>query len=109
MGRMPQDLEGYGPHPYVHAFSTQMARSPQVVLNALVNDTKGRVHDVSVRVEAQGKESPALFRVAVEEVAIVEVPVLARVHDRLWPLVDRIVICLGEHREPSINTVKDSR
>ncbi len=57
------------------------------------------VGDVQLRVdpESDGEELRAVRLIAVEEVAIVEVPVGPGVGDRLGRLVDRKIVGLGQH------------
>src|SRR5439155_164873 len=74
------------------------------LLAAVVDHGESRVHHAPVRVEAEGgaEEEVALAREAVEEVAVVEVPVAGPgVGDRLGRLVYEIVVEGGQHgRQP---------
>jgi hypothetical protein len=80
--------------PGVEAFHVQRAGGVHVVLLVAADDAERGIHDVQVGVDAQRgrEEQPAVLAVAVEEVAVVEVAVGARVGDRLGGLVDGIVV-----------------
>jgi hypothetical protein len=77
----------------------QDARGVQAVLHTAADDREVGVGHVQVRIdpECDGEELGPVRRIAVEEVAIVEIPVGARIGDRLRRLVDRKIVGLGQH------------
>src|SRR5580698_2295931 len=82
-----------------HALHGQHARGAQVVLHPAHDQRERSIHHVEVRIDAQGgrEEHLAVRRIAVEEVAVVEIAVGARGRDGLGQLVDGIGVGLGEH------------
>src|SRR5207248_9679999 len=82
------------------ALGGRETRGVHRLLAAVVDHGESRVHHAPVRVEAEGgaEEEVALAREAVEEVAVVEVPVAGPgVGDRLGRLVDQVVVEGGQH------------
>jgi hypothetical protein len=77
-----------------------LSRRAYIVLLSVNQEAEGGVDDVKLRIDAKrgGEEDRAVGAVAVEEVAIVEVAVAAGKGNRLWCLVNRIVVAECEHR-----------
>jgi hypothetical protein len=67
------------------------------MLGLAANAGEMGVSDVEVRIDAKGygEEITAILLIAIEEIAVVKVPVRAGIGNRLWRLVNGIVIALG--------------
>ena len=88
----------------VHALHVQETRSVDTVLGSIPKCRKMRVGNVQVRIDAKcrSKIAAAVRIIAAEEITIIEIPVCAGKGNRLWRLMDRIFIALGQHLPPSL-------
>src|ERR1700709_1150901 len=71
----------------------------EIVLHTVHDHRERSVHHVQMRINAQrgGEEDAAVHRVAVEEIAVVEIAICAGGGNRLGQLMDGIVVGLGKH------------
>src|SRR5205814_8441008 len=86
----------------IHALHVEAAPGVQGRLDAVAHHDKGGVRDVEMRVDAEGDRKEGgvsgLCRIAVEEVAVVEIAVGARIGDRLRRLVNGKIVALAQRQ-----------
>ena len=92
------DLDRDRPGGHRHALHPQFGAGVDAVLHAVPHDVEMRVDNVEMRIDAQGnrEKAPPIGRVAVEEIAVVEIAVGAREGHRFRRLVDRIVVSAAQ-------------
>lgn len=95
-------LDGDGTDGQIQALRMQDLRGVQAVFDPVADHGEMGVGHVQVRIDAErhGEIGRAVGAVAVEEVAVVEVPVRPRIGHRLRRLMDGKVVGLGQHGRP---------
>ena len=93
------DLDRDRPGGHRHALHPQFGAGVDAVLHPVPHDVEMRVDNVEMRIDAQrdGEKAAAIGRVAVEEIAVVEIAVGAREGHRFRRLVDRIVVSAAQN------------
>jgi hypothetical protein len=95
------DLDMEGADREIHPLHAQFPARMDAMLDPIADDVEMCVDDIEVRIDAErrGEEAAAVRRVAVEEIAVVEIAIGACKGDRLRRLVDREFVAPGQDHQ----------
>jgi len=83
----------------IEPFAAHAFGGAQIMLFAVDRHAEGGVHDVELRVDAEGggEEDAAVCAIAVEEIAVVEIAVAPGQCHRFRRLVQRVIVAFCQH------------